>query len=92
MAGERVRRSAGEGEASALSKRAEPAAGTDDITKAVDRVPELTFDFTAKVEHILGHRTLFPELGALGCLFMVSAVESLSDTSPGESGKKAHPR
>lgn len=41
--------------------------------------PELTFDFTANVEHILEHRTLFPELGALGCLFMVSAVESLSD-------------
>jgi radical SAM superfamily enzyme YgiQ (UPF0313 family) len=42
--------------------------------------PEVTFDFTAKVEHVLKHRALFPELGALGCLFMVSAVESLSDT------------
>ncbi len=42
--------------------------------------PELTFDFTAKVEHILERRDLFPELGASGCLFMVSAVESLSDT------------
>jgi radical SAM superfamily enzyme YgiQ (UPF0313 family) len=42
--------------------------------------PELTFDFTAKVEHILKRRALFPELGALGCVFMVSAVESLSDT------------
>jgi radical SAM superfamily enzyme YgiQ (UPF0313 family) len=42
--------------------------------------PTLTFDFTAKVEHILERRALFPELGALGCLFMISAVESLSDT------------
>ena len=42
--------------------------------------PELTFDFTAKVEHILERRALFPELRALGCIFMVSAVESLSDT------------
>ncbi len=42
--------------------------------------PELTFDFTAKVEHILERRDLFPELGACGCLFMISAVESLSDT------------
>lgn len=42
--------------------------------------PSLTFDFTAKVEHILERRTIFPELGALGCVFMVSAVESLSDT------------
>ncbi|MBI3990064.1 MAG: radical SAM protein [candidate division NC10 bacterium] len=45
-----------------------------------DEFPELTFDFTAKVEHILKCRSLFPELGALGCVFMVSAVESLSDT------------
>jgi len=42
--------------------------------------PALTFDFTAKVEHILERRPLFPELGRLGCVFMVSAVESLSDT------------
>jgi hypothetical protein len=41
--------------------------------------PALTFDFTAKVEHILQQRALFPELAALGCVFMVSAVESLSD-------------
>jgi len=42
--------------------------------------PALTFDFTAKVEHILERRVIFPELAALGCLFVVSAVESLSDT------------
>jgi radical SAM superfamily enzyme YgiQ (UPF0313 family) len=41
--------------------------------------PRLTFDFTAKVEHVLERRQLFSELGRLGCLFMVSAVESLSD-------------
>jgi len=41
--------------------------------------PTLTFDFTAKVEHVLKHPEVFPELGASGCLFMVSAVESLSD-------------
>jgi radical SAM superfamily enzyme YgiQ (UPF0313 family) len=41
--------------------------------------PQLTFDFTAKVEHILLRRHLFPELGASGCVFMISAVESLSD-------------
>jgi radical SAM superfamily enzyme YgiQ (UPF0313 family) len=41
--------------------------------------PEITFDFTAKVEHILKQRTIFPELGASGCVFMISAVESLSD-------------
>jgi hypothetical protein len=42
--------------------------------------PDVTFDFTAKVEHLLRHRALLPELRALGCAFVVSAVESLSDT------------
>jgi radical SAM superfamily enzyme YgiQ (UPF0313 family) len=43
-------------------------------------LPGMTFDFTAKVEHILEHAQLFPELGRLGCVFMVTAVESLSET------------
>jgi radical SAM superfamily enzyme YgiQ (UPF0313 family) len=42
--------------------------------------PRLTFDFTAKIEHLLKRRSLFPQLRALGCLFVVSAVESFSDT------------
>jgi radical SAM superfamily enzyme YgiQ (UPF0313 family) len=42
--------------------------------------PALTFDFTAKVEHVLEHRVMVPELVACGALFMVSAIESLSDT------------
>ena len=42
--------------------------------------PHVSFDFTAKVEHLLRHRTMLPELRALGCAFVVSAVESLSDT------------
>ena len=41
--------------------------------------PRLTFDVTIKVEHLLQHRRLLPELAALGCAFVVSAVESLSD-------------
>ena len=45
-----------------------------------DEFPSLTFDFTAKVEHILEREALFPELRRLGCVFMISAVESLSDT------------
>lgn len=43
------------------------------------RHPAVTFDVTTKVEHVLEHRALFPELADLGCLFVVSAVESLSD-------------
>lgn len=42
--------------------------------------PSLTFDVTIKIEHILKRRTLFAELAALGCAFVVSAVESTSDT------------
>jgi radical SAM superfamily enzyme YgiQ (UPF0313 family) len=41
--------------------------------------PEVTFDFTAKIEHLLKHRDLLPEFAALGCRFIISAVESLSD-------------
>ena len=41
--------------------------------------PNLTFDFTTKVEHILKHRKHFPEFAHLGCRFVISAVESLSE-------------
>jgi radical SAM superfamily enzyme YgiQ (UPF0313 family) len=44
------------------------------------RFPELTFDFTAKVEHLVAHAGLLPDLAEQGGLFVVSAVESLSDT------------
>jgi radical SAM superfamily enzyme YgiQ (UPF0313 family) len=50
------------------------------ITRAMHgEFPDLTFDFTAKVEHILKHRDLIPELAKLGCVFVVSAVEALSN-------------
>lgn len=41
--------------------------------------PELTFDATIKIEHLLKHRELLPEMKTLGCAFIVSAVESLND-------------
>jgi len=41
--------------------------------------PDLSFDFTAKVEHLLRHAGLLPRFAAAGCAFVVSAVESLSD-------------
>ncbi|MGH8908353.1 MAG: CUAEP/CCAEP-tail radical SAM (seleno)protein [Egibacteraceae bacterium] len=43
------------------------------------RFPDLTFDCTVKVEHILRHAALWPELAGSGCLFAVTAVECLSD-------------
>ena len=50
------------------------------IVRAMHREsPALTFDFTAKIEHVLEHRALLPEFAACGCAFAISAVESLSD-------------
>jgi len=42
-------------------------------------LPHVTFDATIKIEHILEHRALFPELARLGCAFVVSAVETIDD-------------
>jgi radical SAM superfamily enzyme YgiQ (UPF0313 family) len=43
------------------------------------RHPDLTFDATIKVEHILRHPDALPELAGAGCAFVVSAFESVSD-------------
>jgi radical SAM superfamily enzyme YgiQ (UPF0313 family) len=49
------------------------------VARAVhQRCPELTFDITTKVEHILEHADVVAELRDLGLLFIVSAVESTS--------------
>ncbi len=49
------------------------------VARAVhERFPELTFDITTKVEHILEHPQVVAELRELGVLFIVSAVESTS--------------
>ncbi len=39
--------------------------------------PDVTYDATVKIEHILKHRGLLAELKATGCLFITSAVESI---------------
>ena len=44
-----------------------------------DAFPNVSFDFTAKVEHLLKHRRLLPELVEHGASFVVSAFESTSD-------------
>jgi len=44
-----------------------------------DEFPSLTYDFTAKVEHLLNRGEDMPEFAAAGCLFIITAVESLSD-------------
>jgi radical SAM superfamily enzyme YgiQ (UPF0313 family) len=58
--------------------------GPHHARRVVDAVhgafPSLTFDVTAKVEHVLAHRGLWAGLAEKGCLFVVSAFESASDT------------
>ncbi len=44
-----------------------------------ERFPELTFDCTTKVELILRHRGIWAEMADAGCLFVVSALESVND-------------
>jgi hypothetical protein len=43
------------------------------------RFPDVTFDFTAKVEHLVRLPDAIRELAALGAAFATTAVESLSD-------------
>ena len=50
------------------------------VARAVhEAVPDLTFDCTVKVEHILRHEEVWSEMAELGCLFVVSAFESVND-------------
>jgi len=56
-----------------------------------EAMPAVTFDFTAKIEHVIEHRAIFPELAGCGALFMVSAVESFSDVVLGHL-EKGHTR
>jgi radical SAM superfamily enzyme YgiQ (UPF0313 family) len=50
------------------------------IVEALHReFPNLTYDVTIKVEHLLKHRDLIPILHTTGCAFVVSAVESIDD-------------
>ena len=44
-----------------------------------ERFRDLTFDCTVKVEHVLDHAAIWSELAACGCLFAVSALESVND-------------
>ena len=51
-----------------------------DVLRAAHRkYPDLTFDVTVKVSHILDHRHLWPELASLGVVMVVSAFETTND-------------
>jgi len=44
-----------------------------------ERHPDLTYDVTIKVEHLLAHADLLPLLRDTGCAFVTSAIESVDD-------------
>jgi radical SAM superfamily enzyme YgiQ (UPF0313 family) len=41
--------------------------------------PELSYDVTIKIEHLLAHEDLLPTLKRTGCLFVISAVEAVDN-------------
>jgi radical SAM superfamily enzyme YgiQ (UPF0313 family) len=41
--------------------------------------PAITYDVTIKIEHLLKHKEHLPKLRDTGCLFIISAVESVDD-------------
>jgi radical SAM superfamily enzyme YgiQ (UPF0313 family) len=59
--------------------------GVHHARRVVDAVhgafPDVTFDCTVKVEHILAHRDVWPAMAASGCLFVVSAFECVDDAT-----------
>lgn len=44
-----------------------------------ERHPEVSYDVTIKVEHLLRQRALVPRLAETGCAFVTSAIESVDD-------------
>ena len=44
-----------------------------------EEFPGITYDATIKVQHLIEHADLLPELKKTGCLFITSAVESVDD-------------
>ncbi|MBV8819167.1 MAG: radical SAM protein [Acidobacteriaceae bacterium] len=49
------------------------------VTELHERYPELTYDVTIKIEHLLQHQQYLPVLRDTGCLFVTSAVEAVED-------------
>jgi hypothetical protein len=54
--------------------------GPTHAMKIVEALPDVTYDVTIKIEHLLKHRDLLRNLKDTGCLFVTTAVESLDDS------------
>ena len=49
------------------------------VTAMHSEFPEITFDFTARIPHLLKYRHLLSEMKSAGCAFVISAMETLND-------------
>ena len=58
-----------------------PRYSLDLLRQAHSAHPNLTFDVTVKVEHILAHESVWPEMASLGVLFVVSAFETVDEAT-----------
>lgn len=56
-----------------------PPHSMDILEKAHRAHPDITFDVTIKVEHLIRHHELLPSMSAANVLFIVSAFESVDD-------------
>jgi radical SAM superfamily enzyme YgiQ (UPF0313 family) len=56
-----------------------PTHGVGIVTRLHQEFPELTYDVTIKVEHLLKHAEHLPTLRETGCLFVTSAIESIDN-------------
>jgi len=56
-----------------------PTHATKLVQALYEEYPEITYDVTIKIEHIIKHRDLLPILKETGCSFITSAVESVDD-------------
>ena len=56
-----------------------PELAMDLLRESAGRHPGLTFDATIKVEHLIEHQDLLPEMSRLGVTFITSAFESVDD-------------
>jgi radical SAM superfamily enzyme YgiQ (UPF0313 family) len=54
-----------------------PAHGMAIVRALHEEFPDITYDCTIKIEHLVAQRALVPELRDTGCLFVTSAVESV---------------
>ncbi len=56
-----------------------PGHGMEIVRTLHGEFPQVSYDVTIKVEHLLKHADVLPELRDSGCAFVTSAVESVDD-------------